>query len=699
MNNPSQTNELGMTLEQAFEHGVSLYQHQKKCEAREVFEQILSHAPDALPVLQVLAVLDSEDGAWQDALNKLNHALSVEPGNASILFDKAALLAQHGMNREALDIVDALLGAAPDHQELLAMRQQLTAAIGKRGESRRTAKQFIQTRAHKNAVIEAEVQETLTLANQMVASGNPEQAKQLFNAVISVAGDNPAALLGLAKLYIDEEKFGLARQNLLRAFNEEDAEKEVVVLLSHSAIKIEDYKAAREHARFGLSAWPDEPLFCRLTVLSYEREENWLEAYRQAKAFLRQYPADSDLLNRLATASFLLLRTRHNFTPAAILACQQHIEQAARVADEANRLRLSTYLAEVLWYKGEANAAKTLLEDYIAKHPDDIEAGFNVSFVYRTLGEWENYYRANELGLTCHRRLQYSGDMPQWNLSRPKDDVVLVMPEQGVGDEILYFHNLGMVLENAKKVYVACDPRLASILYRAYPEAEMVPIQRIEGEGIHIPENVMNNITSWVAGGSLAGMCYHQYGRHVYQSRYINLSQETQTHWHEKLADIRSAHPGKKLVGLCWRSGLTAATRNMHYLVAEEVAYLVKQCPDAVFINLQYGDCRKELGKIEKLSGVRIIQLDGLDLRDDFESTAAVISGLDAVVTAGTAVHRLTTAVGTPCHVFFAGTDDADYTQPEALNSDNELGYFYPPMLENKYPLLESIARRIQSND
>ncbi|WP_325891961.1 tetratricopeptide repeat protein [Grimontia sp. NTOU-MAR1] len=695
MNNPSQTNESAMTLEQAFEHGVSLYQHQKKREAREVFEHILSLAPDALPVLQVLAVMDSEEGAWKEALIKLDHALTVEPGDASILFDKATLLAQNGMNKDALEIVDALLGVAPDHQELLAMRQQLTAAIGKLGESRRTAKQINHVSAQKNAAIDAEVQETLTLANQMVESGNLDQAKQLFNAVISVAGDNPIALLGLAKIYVGEENFGLARQYLLRAFNEDTSEQEILVLLSHSAIKIEDYKAAREHARFGLNVWPDEPLFCRLIVLSHEKEENWLEAFRQAKTFIKQYPTDVDLLNRLATASFQLLRKRHNFTPDAIMECQQHIQQAANLANQENKLRLSTYLAEVLWYKGEARASKALLEDYIAKYPEDVEAGFNVSFVYRTLGEWENYYRANELGLTCHRRLRYSGSLPQWSLARPKDDVVLVMPEQGVGDEILYFHNLAMVLENTKRVYVACDPRLESVLNRAYPEAIMVPVRRIEGEDIHIPENVMNDITSWVAGGSLAGICFEKHGRHVYQSGYVNLPEDKKAHWQSKLDDIRNLCAGKKLIGICWRSGLAAATRNIHYLIAEEVAHLVKQVPDAVFINLQYGDCSKELKKIEKLSGIRVLQLEGLDLRDDFEGTAAAIKQLDAVITAGTAVHRLTTAVGTPCHVFFAGTEESDFNQPEPLYCDSEFGYFYPPMLENKYPMLESIARHI----
>ncbi|MDD1792468.1 tetratricopeptide repeat protein [Enterovibrio sp. ZSDZ42] len=698
MTNVSEPQGNALTLEQAFEQGVSLYQHQKKEEAREVFEQILQLAPDAVPVLQVLAVLDVEKGNWQEALSKLDKALTIEPGDGSLLFDKAQILLQQGINKEALEIVDSLLSVAPEHQDLLTMRQQLTAAIGNVGESRRTAKYQANVQSQTANAIDAEVQETLTLADKFFAEGNKEQAKQLYQAVISVAGDEPKALLGLAKLQLGDENFGLARQTLRRAFDAEHSDNEFFILLSHCEIKLGEYKAARDICRQGLKHWPDNSLLCRLLVQSYEKDANWLEAYRIALEFSRQHPNDADLRYRLATASFNLLRSRHNFTTAAILDCQKHIETASALAKEENQQRLSLYLAEVLWYKGEALASKALLENHMQAFPDDIEAGFNACFVYRTLEEWENYYRTNELGLACGRRLRYQGALPQWNLARPKDDIVLVMPEQGVGDEILFSHNLKLVLENSKKVYVACDPRLAPILSRAFPEAIIVPIKRIDHQDIDIPKEVMDDITSWVAGGSLAAMCYQTYGRHVYQAAYIDLSQAVSEHWQSHLDAIREAHPNKQLIGLCWRSGLAAATRNIHYLIAEEVAHLVKQFPNATFINLQYGDCTKELKKIAKRAGVDVLQLEGLNLRDDFEGTAAVIKHLDAVITAGTAVHRLTTAVGTPCHVFFAGRKDSDYSKPQPLYCDNEFGYFYPPMLENKYPLLESIVRQIQKS-
>ena len=684
-----------MTLDDAFEKGVRLYQNKEIKEARNVFETLLQHSPDTLPILQVLAVLDAEEGLWDSAINKLDEALKQDPSNMSILFDKAHLLADKGRNKEAFSLVEQLLKSIPTHQELLSLRQKLTAKMGLHAESRRSAKKNQQIKTQKENTLNEEIKQTLDLALQMFSTGNTEEATLLFQTVLNIAGEHKEALLGLAKIQLSKEQFALARQTLLRAFDPAHPTKDLLVLLSHCNIKMKEYKTGREYAKKGHSLFLNDPIFCRLIVQSYEKERNWLEAQRRANKYIKTFPKDADLLSRLATSSFNLLRTRHNFTSKSISQCQKNIERASKTSDEVKKRRFSTYLAEVLSYKGEAMQAKNLLEDYLSKFPEDIEVGFNLSFIYRTLNEWENFYRANELGLACGRRLKYQGELPIWSLERPKEDCVLVMPEQGVGDEILYFHNLNLVLENAKKVYVACDPRLENILSYAYPRAIMVPITRIENENIDLPEKVMNEITSWIAGGSLAGICYAQYARHIYKSPYLQLPKTLKAQWHKKLETYRGNNSDTLLIGICWRSGLAGASRNIHYLMPEEVAHLMKQCPGAVFINLQYDDCKKEIKKIEQGAGRALIQLETLNLRDDFENTAAVISNLDLVITAGTAVHRLTTAVGTECHVFFAGTKNADFTKPEPLSCENEWGYFYPPLLENKYPLLKAIAQKI----
>ncbi|WP_051488282.1 tetratricopeptide repeat protein [Salinivibrio socompensis] len=94
--NDGQTN---MTLDDAFQLGIRLYQEGNKSDARQVFEQILNHAPDTVPVRQVLAVLDAEEGQYHQAMTHIEHALGLAPEDHSLWFDKAQMLTQQGITK------------------------------------------------------------------------------------------------------------------------------------------------------------------------------------------------------------------------------------------------------------------------------------------------------------------------------------------------------------------------------------------------------------------------------------------------------------------------------------------------------------------------------------------------------------------------------------------------------------------------
>jgi hypothetical protein len=78
--------------------------------------------------------------------------------------------------------------------------------------------------------------------------------------------------------------------------------------------------------------------------------------------------------------------------------------------------------------------------------------------------------------------------------------------------------------------------------------------------------------------------------------------------------------------------------------------------PGVHFINLQYDNCGEELRQAESLFGVRVQVWDDVDLKDDQETVAALISGLDLVISAGTAVDALAGALGAPAWAVYRGT-------------------------------------------
>lgn len=687
-----------MTLDDAFQLGIRLYQEGKKTDARQVFEQILSHAPDTVQVRQVLAVLDAEAGQHTQAMAHLDHALEHAPDDLSLLFDKAQLLTQQGHNHAAMELVETLFAAAPTNQDILNLREQLTAKLGLQGESRRTHALRDELHQLKNQGLADEINKTLSVAADLVADGHSDQAEQLYQTILTLEPDYPPALMALAQQALDQKAFGKAQQLLLRGSAKAQAHPVWQLLLIRAEAGLGEYASARQRCLTTYKQTQDTA-FLRQLLVVYLNEANWLEASKLAKQCLRDEPERGELHYAYARATFELLKQHHQFTQDKLTDCYQiHLKALNHVKDkQANTLQAQ--LGELDWYMGDIEQAQHRLEALLSAQPDDQALRFNLAFVYRTQMAWEKFYQANEAGIECGRRLKYHGNLPRWDLSRPKTDAVLIMPEQGVGDELAYFHNVAMVVERARKVYVGCDPRLEPLLRQAFPSTEIVPISRTDGKDIFVPEHVLADIDSWIAGGSLAGLCYQHFGRHLYHQTYIVPDVAADAPWIAPLAELHQHGP---VFGVCWRSGLAAATRNIHYLVADELAGWIKTmrqlCPNAQFVNLQYGECDKELSKIKKQTGIEIVSLPGLDLKNDFMGTAHTIKQLSGVFTAGTAVHRLTVAVGTPCYVFFAGHQHSDMQTPDAMPGNHEYAFSYPPMLKDKQPLLDAMARRMVSD-
>ena len=77
--------------------------------------------------------------------------------------------------------------------------------------------------------------------------------------------------------------------------------------------------------------------------------------------------------------------------------------------------------------------------------------------------------------------------------------------------------------------------------------------------------------------------------------------------------------------------------------------------PASAFINLQYGDCAAEIARAEQKFGIRIHQLEGLDLRDDIDGSAALCAALDLVLSAPTAAAATAASVGAEVWFLTAG--------------------------------------------
>jgi ADP-heptose:LPS heptosyltransferase len=111
-----------------------------------------------------------------------------------------------------------------------------------------------------------------------------------------------------------------------------------------------------------------------------------------------------------------------------------------------------------------------------------------------------------------------------------------------------------------------------------------------------------------------------------------------------------SAYSSKKLVGICWRSGMLSATRNSGYSALTDWGKLLNNT-NLQFVNLQYGDCEDEILEAEKKFGVEILRWSDTDLKDDLERFIALASNLDAVVSVSSAPAPLAGAAGIKTYI------------------------------------------------
>ena len=104
--------------------------------AREICEEILNSQPDNFEALQLLAILASQNSNNQLALSLINKAIAINPGNATLFFNRGIILKELKQRKDAVASYDQAIAIKPDYADafynrgiLLQELNQLDAAL------------------------------------------------------------------------------------------------------------------------------------------------------------------------------------------------------------------------------------------------------------------------------------------------------------------------------------------------------------------------------------------------------------------------------------------------------------------------------------------------------------------------------------------------------------------------------------------
>lgn len=304
---------------------------------------------------------------------------------------------------------------------------------------------------------------------------------------------------------------------------------------------------------------------------------------------------------------------------------------------------------------GEAEKAvdafKTALRNPASPN-DEILMRHGLSHALLAAGRLEEGWDAYDvrLDLRYPSATRFMIDAPRWDGADPSvlaGKCALLCGEQGLGDEVLFVQIARDMLEAVGpdgELRIAVEHRLVPMVARALPGARVIRHNTVRREGAdwRWVEPVEGRALDVWAPMIQPVRCFRKRVPDDFPATpFLVPDPEQVARWREQLAGYG---PGLK-VGLLWRS-LKMDVKRSKYFTAFEQWERVLKTPGVNFVNLQYGEVADDLKRAEDELGVRIVQPEGIDLRNDLDGVSALGRALDLVVGPTNAASNIAAASG-----------------------------------------------------
>ncbi|PHS27835.1 MAG: flagellar protein FlbA [Robiginitomaculum sp.] len=240
-------------------------------------------------------------------------------------------------------------------------------------------------------------------------------------------------------------------------------------------------------------------------------------------------------------------------------------------------------------------------------------------------------------------------DAPRWD---GEEDLtgkrVLLMGEQGLGDEVLYMNAAQEFIDAVGpkgRVDFAVERRLMPVVERTFAPKTLVRHMTVNQEGRQI--RIIPDIKDWsvydyyVPMGNAVAAHRKDLSDFPDHKGYLIPDPKKVKAMQEAVAAL----PTGPKIGLCWKSMVMNANRAKYFSPFDAWKSVLKT-PGAVFVSMQYGDCTEEIAQAQKELGVTIHELPGLDLKADLDGVAAAGLALDITIGPMNASTNLSAAHG-----------------------------------------------------
>ena len=214
---------------------------------------------------------------------------------------------------------------------------------------------------------------------------------------------------------------------------------------------------------------------------------------------------------------------------------------------------------------------------------------------------------------------------------------ILILREQGVGDEILYGTIYKDALKNLPNAKIECDKRLIDLFKNSFTKYKN---SFVELGSISNNDNKLKSFDNVLYAGSL-GKFFRRKKEDFKCDNYL-IANENKI---EKYRLYLKQFNKKINIGISWRSFKNRYSNEKSLSLYDFDKVLNSK--DCNFFNLQYGDVDSEILEFTKKNNIEIITNKEIDLFNDLDSLAAFLKNIDLFITVSNSTAHLSGALGT----------------------------------------------------
>lgn len=461
--------------------------------------------------------------------------------------------------------------------------------------------------------------------------GNYKSSILICNDILKKDPNNIECLFVTSCIFLESKKFELAVKilNKLISLSEKNSVLHYNLALAYAGtsnfVKSENnYKLAIKYDQSSI------PALVNLGNL-YQQQEKYKKSIIQYNKASILNPNDEKIYNNIGLSYFKMKLYEKSV---------KYYEKALNINSQYEEAIFG--LGNCYDNLGNTNQAIKFFKEVIALNPNHARAFLNLAHAQLATNDfyngWLNYdWRFNKEIPTGSDLPNYN--IPIWNPSN-KISSLLIIAEQGLGDQILFYSLLQELLDFDISITVMVEAKILTIFQRSLPNISFIE----RGIGIDVKQF-----------DAYLPMC--NLGK-IFRSKssdFQNIKEKYLVPNLEKINLMKSRVSKNKIkCGISWKSN-NAFIGNGKSFELQMLEPLLKN-KNIEFINLQYGNVEQDLNYIKDKFQTNILDTSDIDNFSDMEGLALLISSCDIIVTSSNSNAHLAGALGKETYLIIPKT-------------------------------------------